>query len=188
MSLSSKHICAWEATTRSLARSCNSAFWPVSGGRFKNTYGLLNLRALKFSPVNKIYIFQCIGKIFYVEFQRYPLKFHTKYLTHTLKDMIFIQHWNLRALRFKSSYAFLKCPRPPSGLSLASQNAVPHWVVVSYTCLWYISHIPKTIIGPIIHGESKSWATPTMWVKFILVDKSTAFSHTQGDSCDRGFS
>ena len=61
------------------------------GGRFKNTYELLNQRALKFSFVNKIHIFQCMGKIFCVEFQRYPLKFHTKYLTHTLKDMIFMQ-------------------------------------------------------------------------------------------------
>ena len=63
----------------------------IPGGRFKNTYELLNLRALKFSYVNKIHIFQCMGKIFCVEFQRYPLKFHTKYLTHTLKDMIFMQ-------------------------------------------------------------------------------------------------
>ena len=69
--------------------------WP--GGRFKNTYELLNLRALKFSPVNKSHIFQCLGKIFCVEFQRYPLKFHTKYLTHTLKDMIFIQYWNSKS-------------------------------------------------------------------------------------------
>ena len=66
-------------------------------GRFKNTYELLNLRAFKFSLVNKIHIFQCMGKIFCVEFQRYPLKFHTKYLTHTLKDMIFIQHWNFKS-------------------------------------------------------------------------------------------
>ena len=50
----------------------------VSGERFKNTYELLNLRALKVSPVNKIYIFQCMGKIFCAEFQRYSLKFHTK--------------------------------------------------------------------------------------------------------------
>ena len=63
----------------------------IPGGRFKNTYELLNQRALKFSYVNKIHIFQCMGKIFCVEFQRYPLKFHTKYLTHTLKDMIFMQ-------------------------------------------------------------------------------------------------
>ena len=39
-----------------------------SGGRFKNTYELLNLRALKSSPVNKINIFQCMGMIFCVEF------------------------------------------------------------------------------------------------------------------------
>ena len=81
------------------------------GGHFKNTYELLNLRALKFSPVNKMHIFQCMGKIFCVEFQRVPLKFHTKYLTHTLKDTFL---WNveiLRALRVKSSYAFLKHPQ-----------------------------------------------------------------------------
>ena len=81
------------------------SLWPCAeigqelhlGGRFKNTYELLNLRALKFSPVNKIHIFQCMVKIFSVEFQRYPLKFHTKYLTHTLKDMIFILHWNFKS-------------------------------------------------------------------------------------------
>ena len=62
-------------------------------------YKLLNLRAVKFSPVNKIHIFQCMGKIFCVEFQRIPLKFYTKYFIHTLKDMILIQH-----LYFKSSW------------------------------------------------------------------------------------
>ena len=67
------------------------------GGVSKNTYELLNLRALKFSYVNKIHIFQCMDKIFCVEFQRYPLKFHTKYLTHTLKDMIFMQFCNFKS-------------------------------------------------------------------------------------------
>ena len=81
-----------------------------SGGRFKHTYELFGLRVLKCSPVDKIYISQCMGKIFFVEFQRYPLKFHTKYLTHTLKDMILHNIEILRALRFKSSYAFLNPP------------------------------------------------------------------------------
>ena len=60
------------------------------GGRFKNTYELLSLRAPKISKLYKNHIFQCMGKIFCVEFQRVPLKFHTKYLTHTLKDVDFI--------------------------------------------------------------------------------------------------
>ena len=30
-----------------------------------------------------------VGKIFRVAFQRYSLKFHTKYLTHTLKEVDF---------------------------------------------------------------------------------------------------
>ena len=66
------------------------------GARFKNIYELLNLRALKCSPFNKIHTFQSMDKIFCVEFQRYPFKSRTKYLAHTWKDMVFIQHWNLR--------------------------------------------------------------------------------------------
>ena len=76
-------------------------------GRFKNTYELLKLRALKVLPVNKIYIFQCMGKIFCVEFQRYPFKFLTKNLTHILKDMIFIQHWNFKSQRFSIGHYIL---------------------------------------------------------------------------------
>ena len=69
-------------------------FW----GRFKNAYELLNLRALKISMLYKNHIFQCMSMIFCVEFQRVPLKFHTKYHTHTLKDVDFIRRW-----QFKSS-------------------------------------------------------------------------------------
>ena len=64
-----------------------------TGGGFKNTYELLNPRALKISMLYKNHIFQCMGKIFCVEF-------HTKYLTHTLKDVYFIHRW-----KFKSSYS-----------------------------------------------------------------------------------
>ena len=59
------------------------------GGYLKNIYEPINLRALKFSLVNKLRIFQCMGKIFCGEFQRVPLKFHTKYLTHTLNNTFF---------------------------------------------------------------------------------------------------
>ena len=61
------------------------------GGHLKNAYELLNLKALKISMLYKNHIFQCMGKIFCVEFQRISWKFHTKYLTHTLKDVDFIQ-------------------------------------------------------------------------------------------------
>ena len=53
----------------------------------KNTYELVNLRPLKFSTWCKNHILQGMGKMYCVEFERYPLKFHTKYLTHTLKDV-----------------------------------------------------------------------------------------------------
>ena len=87
------------------------AIWGLGvRGRFKNAHKLLNIRALKCSPVNKRHIFQCMRKILCVEFQTLPLKFHTKYLTHTLKDTIQYNVQILRALRFKCSYAFLKQP------------------------------------------------------------------------------
>ena len=70
----------------------------ISLWHFKNLYELLPLRALKISMFHKNFIFQYMGKIFCVELQRYPLKFHTKYLTHTLKDAYFIHKW-----KFKSS-------------------------------------------------------------------------------------
>ena len=54
-----------------------------------------------------------MGMIFCVEFQRVPLKFHIKYVTHTLKDVDLFTGENLRALRFKSSSVFLKCPPGP---------------------------------------------------------------------------
>ena len=64
-------------------------------GDLSKTLMSSNLRAPKFSPVNKIYNFQCMGNIFCVEFEREPLKFHTNYITHTLKDIIFI-HWHCK--------------------------------------------------------------------------------------------
>ena len=71
----------------------------TSRGHFKNTYELLNLRALWFSHVNEIYIFQCMGKIFCVEFQRYPFKFHTKYLFPYIERYDFYKNKILAGLR-----------------------------------------------------------------------------------------
>ena len=70
----------------------------ITRGHFKNAYEPLILRALKISMLYKNHIFQCMGKIFCVEFQRVPLKFYLKYLTHTVKDVDFIHRW-----KFKSS-------------------------------------------------------------------------------------
>ena len=55
-------------------------------------------RSSHFWRLDKPRVFQCVGYIFCVKFQRVPLKFHTRYLTDILKDAIFfIQRW------FKSS-------------------------------------------------------------------------------------
>ena len=59
-------------------------------------YEFVNLGALKSVRLSKQRIFQCMGKVFYVEFQRVHLKFHLKYLTHTWKDRIFTQCWKFK--------------------------------------------------------------------------------------------
>ena len=63
-----------------------------------------------FSDLHKIHIFECMGEIFCVEFQKVPVKFHIKYHTHTLKDMILDSIEIRRACRFKSYSTFLNGP------------------------------------------------------------------------------
>ena len=53
-----------------LVGGCRISLLVQGRGRgFKNTYELLNLIPLLVSTVHKVHIFQCMGKIFYVEFQ-----------------------------------------------------------------------------------------------------------------------
>ena len=79
--------------------------WGDPGGHFKNTHGLLNLRALKFSPVNKIHIV-------WVRYFVSNLKFHTNILPINWKIWFSYNIEISRALRFKSSYASMKRPNP----------------------------------------------------------------------------
>ena len=53
--------------------------------------------------LHKIHIFQYMVKIVCVEFQWVPLKFHTKYLTHTWKCKFFLT----KCWKFKSSQAYV---------------------------------------------------------------------------------
>ena len=59
--------------------------WGLGAFGKKKTYELLNQRALKILHKNCIFLW--MGKIFCVEFQRYPFKFHTKYLPAELHGM-----------------------------------------------------------------------------------------------------
>ena len=71
-------------------------------GHFKSAYKLLNLRALKFSPVNEIHFFQWMGKIFWNSTQNI-LPIHWKiWFLYNIEI--------LKALRFTRKYAVLKRP------------------------------------------------------------------------------
>ena len=88
-------------------------WWAGGWGRGKNAYGLVSLGVCKFLSIICNF-FQCMGKImgkiFCVEFQRVPLKFHVKYLTHTFKDPIFIHCWMSESLR--TCVHFSNAPSP----------------------------------------------------------------------------
>ena len=122
----SKHLeyqCTWQLTN---ANFTNKLYTYITRGRFENTYELVNLGARQFIFINKLRIFQCMGKIFCVEFQWGPLRFHKKYLTHTLKKTIFIQYW-----KFKSSQIYelvnvfetsTRCSDPNKGCLVAIRS------------------------------------------------------------------
>ena len=38
-----------------------------------------------------------MDKMFCVEFEKFPLKFHTKYVIDTLKDVYFIRMWKMKS-------------------------------------------------------------------------------------------
>ena len=65
---------------------------PTPGGRLTKAYDVTiqryrNLHA-KIED-SKIHILRCMGSKFCVKFQRFPLKFHTKFWTHTTQNMHF---------------------------------------------------------------------------------------------------
>ena len=68
------------------------------GGRFKNAYELLNLRALKISILYKSHMFQCMGKIF-CGISNGTFEIPHKVSYPYIEDVDFIHKW-----KFKSSY------------------------------------------------------------------------------------
>ena len=85
-------------------------FVSVQGEHFKNAYKLLNLEAHIFHLSNKRHIVQCMGKIFLGNFKGH-LSNTTQNNFLILETILFLCNVeNLRALRFKSSDMFLKCP------------------------------------------------------------------------------
>ena len=88
-----------------------SILWEDKGAFQKHE--LVNLGAHKSSLLNKLHIFQCMGKIFCVEFQRVPLKSHTKYLTHAFKDTTFMKCWKFKSSQInKSTFGTCSTPWP----------------------------------------------------------------------------
>ena len=51
-----------------------------------------------------------MGKIFCVEFQRYPFKFHTKYLTHTLKYVSFAEEGRFKSFQIYDLVSVFETP------------------------------------------------------------------------------
>ena len=132
-----------------------------------------------------------MGKIFCVEFQRIPLKFHTKYLTHTLKDMIFIQHGEFLNLRVHMHFWNAPlvpsrchpspCPpamylsQPRSGtcfiiMTLPSQHRNSCWVDKIFFFIWHCNWNEKVILMKFLSMAALKVVTDNLrcnqWWKF----------------------
>ena len=95
-----------------LARGPHTGVQAPSGGRFKNTCGLLNPRALFYCCI-KIVFFNVWVRYFVWNFKG-SLWNSTQNITPIYWKMRFLNNIGIsRALRFKSSYAFLKRPLTP---------------------------------------------------------------------------
>ena len=125
--------------------------WGRGGCRVKNAYELLNLRALKFSPMNKIHIFQCMGKIFYVEFQRAPhIEKCNFYTTLKFKELSYLRarkhFWNAPQVPIK---CICNCHDVDTGCS-AHLRRDPHNVSVKVSSTRSRSHASTlSILVPI---------------------------------------
>ena len=135
--------------------------WCVRG-RFKNTCKLLNLRALQFEHLNKMHIFQCMGKIFCEEFIREPLKFHTKCLAHTFVYKAEI----LRDLWFKSAQAFLKCP----GLLCDVTVMMLYISLLEWVSIFTYTKISKNHHNP-CKPHTPSCISPSLRRRYLEADK-----------------
>ena len=82
-------------------------------GRLKNAYELLYLRVPEISMFDKNCIFEWMGKVFCVEFQRVPLKFHTKYLTHTFRDVYLVFRWKFKSSLVQELIGVFETPPDP---------------------------------------------------------------------------
>ena len=56
---------------------------------------------------SKMHILRCMSTKFCVKFQRCPLKFHTKFWTHTPQNMYFMRCWKFDDLWYLKSYDIL---------------------------------------------------------------------------------
>ena len=105
-------------------------------GRFKIAYDLLNLRDLKISMFykKKISFNVWLRYIFRGEFQRCPLKFHTKYLTHTLKDVFFYSQVKItEPLDLRAHKCFWNAPPPPEIPLLGHSYLKKPWKIHMFT-------------------------------------------------------
>ena len=100
----SQRHCLKRFRNSTLGRTCiysycrhHISLW--SGKRFKHIYEHWNRRALEIVTLYEIQIFQYKGEIFCMEYQRFPLKFHTKYHINTLKYDNFIQCWKFKSFQ-----------------------------------------------------------------------------------------
>ena len=142
-------------------------------GAFQKHLWALKSKSSKFQHCIKSY--QCMSEIFCVEFQSCPLEFHTFFLPKHWKMHILYTDENVRTLRFKSSYAFLKLPprfhiyvggRYGRGLyiTLLLYHALFHSIFV--IAPWHIKVSEDTYMGLHLSRSYMYYAIFVLWLRW----------------------
>ena len=141
-----------------------------------------------------------MGKIFCVEFQRVPLKFHTKYLAHTLNDIHFYTQVKiLKVLRFNSQWTSwhgqVISRYDTDHIMIWNGNGLSLWFIlwISTSHDVFQSRTVMNTVFPLTHNRCEvviSWWSPLLPKISIyatkceyILEKSGIFIHLQSKYC-----
>ena len=103
-----------------------------------------------FNIFRKRHILQCMGSKFCAKFQRAPLKFHTKFWTHTLQYMLFIVFYFYVQVTISLNCDIISLSETALGMAACIGELGQHWM-----WLWCGDWEYRTITWTTIDSSSK---------------------------------
>ena len=122
----------WHDKCNGMEKRQDGKTWK-SGARLTKAYDVTIQRYRNSHAKNensKMHILRCMGSKFSVKFQRCPLKFHTKFWTHTPQNMHFMRCKKFDHLWYLKSYDILSLSEtaPRGSFNQHGLTLIPAWI------------------------------------------------------------